>query len=93
LIEDEFKKRVFLVYRDEIKNLITVFRNIDPTATYEILPDSLSLIFEDDNGNTWVLFGTAQSGPRKGERMSQPNAFIGYWFSWGTFYPGLDVLE
>lgn len=93
LIQDEFKGRDLLIYRDESKNLVTVFRNIDPTASYEIVQEALPIIFRDSAGNEWDLFGTAQSGPRKGEKMSQPIAFIGYWFSWGTFYPGLDIWE
>ncbi len=48
-------------------------------------------IFKDQEGNRWNIFGVATSGPRTGERLSPLDSYIGYWFSWGSFYPGIDI--
>jgi len=49
-------------------------------------------LLEDQEGNRWNLFGTAVSGPRSGQRLMAPTAFIGYWFSWGAFYPDIVLF-
>jgi len=33
----------------------------------------------------------AVSGPRKGERLRPTQSLIGYWFSFATFYPGIQI--
>ena len=48
-------------------------------------------IMTDQEGNVWDLFGNALSGPRKGQQLSYPDAFMGYWFSFAAFYPGLNI--
>jgi hypothetical protein len=44
-------------------------------------------IIMDKEGNEWNLFGTAVSGPRKGEQLKPVKSFMAYWFSIGAFYP------
>ncbi len=46
----------------------------------------------DDAGNQYDLLGRVTAGPGLGQRLAAPTAFIGYWFSWGAFYPGVEVF-
>ena len=45
----------------------------------------------DQEGNEWNLFGTAVSGPRKGEQLKPVKSFMAYWFSIGAFYPEPEI--
>lgn len=48
-------------------------------------------VAEDNEGNKWDVFGRATSGPRTGTQLKATSSFIGYWFSWGAFYEGLEI--
>lgn len=50
-----------------------------------------AIIMRDREGSLWNIFGEAVEGPRKGQRLPQVNAFIGYWFAWSVFYPDAIV--
>jgi len=52
-----------------------------------------SAIMTDNEGNQWNLFGEAIAGPRQGERLEPVNSFMGYWFAWGAFYPGIEIYD
>jgi len=47
----------------------------------------------DQEGNEWNLFGTAVSGPRKGEQLKPVKSFMAYWFSIGAFYPEAEIYS
>jgi hypothetical protein len=53
--------------------------------------DEKNIIMEDDMGNKWDIFGYAVSGPLVGKKLISTESFIGYWFSWGVFYPGAEI--
>jgi hypothetical protein len=48
-------------------------------------------VMQDNEGNTWDVFGTAVAGPRAGEQLQPTTSYIGYWFSWGAFYEGAEI--
>jgi hypothetical protein len=50
-------------------------------------------ILVDSEGSTWNIFGEAISGPREGQKLIPVVSFIGYWFSWGAFYPEPEIFE
>lgn len=52
-----------------------------------------AIVFTDTEGNQWDIFGEAVDGPRKGQRLKEVTSFIGYWFTWGSFYPGVEIFE
>jgi hypothetical protein len=45
----------------------------------------------DSNGNQYDLFGVVISGPMLGNRLDPTVSYMGYWFAWAAFYPGLDI--
>ncbi len=47
----------------------------------------------DNEGNTWNIFGEAVSGPRTGQKLKSVVSFMGYWFSWGAFYPQAEIAD
>jgi hypothetical protein len=52
-----------------------------------------SILLKDDEGNQWNIFGEAVAGPRQGEKLRPTTSFIGYWFSWGAFYSGIEISD
>lgn len=52
-----------------------------------------AVIMTDQEGNHWDLFGEAVEGPRQGERLTPVTSFMGYWFAWGAFYPGIEIFN
>ncbi|MBK8501489.1 MAG: DUF3179 domain-containing protein [Saprospiraceae bacterium] len=54
--------------------------------------NSDQIIMSDDQGNRWNIFGEAVSGPLLGVRLKTTNSYMGFWFAWATFYPGIHIL-
>lgn len=52
----------------------------------------LPVILEDQEGNLWDVFGFAVDGPRTGQRLKSTQSLMGYWFSFATFYPGIQIF-
>lgn len=59
------------------------------TLTFTAIQDGNQLLMQDQEGNQWDIFGVAQNGPRKGQKLDHVLSYIGYWFAWAEFYPGL----
>ncbi len=69
-----------------------------PVTTFELTPEAkISLttpaIPMDNEGITWNVFGEGISGPRKGEYLIPTTSFMGHWFSWRAFYPGVEIYD
>ncbi|MEO1712621.1 MAG: DUF3179 domain-containing protein [Bacteroidota bacterium] len=96
LVEDSFQGEDLLVIGSREQNVQVAFSATlaDGTRpTWTILQGELPLILQDEEGNKWDLFGYAVSGPRAGEQLQAPTAYIGYWFAWVAFFPELTVFE
>ena len=87
----EGERRIVVIGNEE-KNFIVSFYTEEPsTVTYSAMQNRWPLAFEDSNGNQYDLFGKAVSGPLSGQKLDATDSFIGYWFAWAAFYPGLDI--
>ena len=89
---DTFAGRELVLVGGQSPELIAVFdrRLADGTLLDFSLDEDVLL---DQEGNRWDLLGRAIAGPRLGQRLPAPTAFVGYWFSWGAFYPELELYE
>jgi len=83
------KKNNFLVAFDRTLTNGTIL-TFSPTSFSQGLSP---VILSDTEGNTWNVFGEAVSGPRTGQKLKPVISFIGYWFSWGAFYPNPEIFE
>ena len=54
---------------------------------------ALPIVMTDTEGNKWDVEGKAVEGPRMGEQLIPLNAYIGYWFAWGTMFPGIELYN
>lgn len=92
VIADEIDEVSIVVVRSKKDNYNTVFLNPE-NLTFEPVQDGLPRIMTDERGNAYDLAGRIISGPHQGQKLSQPLAFVSYWFSWGAFYPHIEIYE
>lgn len=100
IVKEDIFNGTKLVVAGSIKNnfLIAFERRLEDSSELTFSPASFSqgvspVILADTEGNTWNVFGEAVSGPRKGQKLKPVVSFIGYWFSWGAFYPNPEIFE
>ena len=93
---DTFQNEKLLIIGDTRRNFVNSFYQTLPDNTlleFSAIQDALPAVLEDGEGNRWDIFGEAISGPRAGQRLTPTTSFIGYWFSWGTFYPNAVIFN
>jgi hypothetical protein len=101
MIEDEFRSTPLVIVGSHEKNFIVSFERILENGTelsLSLAPEQdqnsySPIILEDQEGNKWNIFGEAVSGPRTGQKLKYTNSFMGYWFSWGAFYSGIEIFK
>jgi len=94
-VEDQVGGTEVVVAGSQEHNFIVAFQRTTADGTlldFTALQDQGEVVMEDNEGNQWNIFGEAVSGPRAGERLESVNSFIGYWFGWGAFYPGIEIF-
>ncbi len=93
VIQDEFKGTNLLVagIRDEYMVAFNAKTKDGQVLEFSAGVDAGTLV--DKEGNEWNLFGTAISGPRKGEQLNPLKSFMAYWFSIGAFYPEPEIYD
>jgi hypothetical protein len=96
---DQFNGADLVIAGSTAHNFLVAFRRVldDGTAlTFSSKPvenGASSVILLDHEGNSWNIFGEAVDGPRKGQTLQPVISFIGFWFSWGAFYPRPEIFE
>lgn len=95
---DTFKDRNLIIVGSKKNNFISVFDRklsdgTELSFTAKPFDQGISaIVLSDNEGNEWNIFGEAVSGTRAGQRLTPVNSFIGYWFAWGAFYPGVEIF-
>ncbi len=91
-IHDVIGEKDLLILGSKEDNLILSFENIG-LVDFEIDFSNFPIIGRDANDNVLDVKGFVRSGPFAGEQLDQPNAFMGYWFSFGAFHDGIEIYE
>ena len=93
VIIDEFQGRNIVLAGSETDNFIVSFlqKYDGEELALSAVQNELPVIMEDDNGNKWDIFGFAVEGPEMGKRLTPTQGLMGYWFSFATFYPGIEL--
>lgn len=89
MIEDNVNGEDVIVVGSENAGWIVSY--LAPSANLQIVQDSAAVVMADDLGNSYDVFGRIVDGPDVGGRLTATESFMGYWFAWGTFYPGLEI--
>ena len=96
LIQEVFGDRSLVVAGNENDNfVVSYFNELEEGDSLSFVPvqDQYPVIMSDQEGNSWDVFGNAVAGPREGARLTHARSFMGYWFSFVAFYPGLSLYE
>ena len=90
LIRDSFKEKDYLIvgntdfmFAFELQGSLN---QLEFTYVLGGVGQDSDIILEDDEGNSWNVFGEAVSGPRQGEKISASSAMMAQWFSIPAFY-------
>jgi uncharacterized glyoxalase superfamily protein PhnB len=99
LIEDTFEDTDLVIAGSKVHNFLVAFQSMTEDGT-ELRFNAASFeqgvssgILTDTEGNIWDISGEAIRGPRVGERLKTTVSFMGYWFSFGAFYPRPEIYE
>ena len=87
LVEDRIAAKDLLIVRSAAHNFIVVFE-AGAHSPYSLLDNELPYVIQDATGQKYDLFGVGDNGGQ----LEIPTQFIGYWFSWGAFYPNIEVF-
>ncbi|MEL6922934.1 MAG: DUF3179 domain-containing protein [Bacteroidota bacterium] len=92
---DNFEGAGYVLAGSDSENFMVAYSNVlDGTALeFSAVQNDDTVIMMDNEGNEWDLFGVAVNGPRQGQRLEPMLAYVGYWFAWAAFYPGLELYE
>ncbi|RUT77644.1 DUF3179 domain-containing (seleno)protein [Ancylomarina longa] len=95
VVSDSFEGEDFVVAGSEGWNFMVAYKTManGKTFHFEAVKGALPIIMKDDEGSNYNIFGLAVDGVNEGTQLTPMNAFMGYWFSWGAFYPGLEIYE
>lgn len=96
LIQDEFEGEPIVIAGSKVNEFMVAFNRTLPSGdilSFEAMPGALPVIMKDQEGNEWDIFGVAVNGPRTGERLVSTKSYIGFWFAWGTMYPGVELFD
>jgi hypothetical protein len=94
VIQDVFRHMDLVIVGNETDNFVVSFKRNPGDGTllsFSAVQDKYPVVMTDQEGNMWDAMGTAVSGPRKGTRLEHARSFMGYWFSFIAFYPGLTI--
>jgi len=90
LLEDQLSITDLIIIRSVEHNFIIAFTKL-PGTEYSVVNNNFPYILENQDGVQYNILGIPDSN---GAPVLQlPEQFIGYWFSWGTFYPDIDIYE
>lgn len=90
VIHDVLKDTSMVVVRSRQDDFILAFLNPEERE-FSPVQDGLPAVMIDDIGNTYDLLGRVIEGPDLGKKLEKPVAMMGYWFSWGAFYPDIEI--
>ena len=95
-INDVFNGEEIVVAGSKELNFMVVFnRSLEDGTVLEFEPvqNAGAVVLQDNEGNTWDVFGEAIDGSRAGTKLFPTSSFVGYWMAWGAFYPGAEIYE
>ena len=90
LIDDNFNGQDLLIIRSTEMNYISAFLAPADSRSFSISSAELPAIITDSEGNQYDLLGKPMG--HTGSALQLADQFIGYWFSWGTFYPDIEIF-
>ncbi len=92
LIQDNIDSQEIMIIGSKADNFMVGFNN-PGLEGLSYVANALPVIAEDQDGNRITLSGAITSGPMSGTQLTPLKSVIGYFFSLGAFYPGIEIYE
>ncbi len=96
LIDDRFQDTDIIIVGNETSNFMVSFEaelSNGTRPTFSVIDEGATII-TDEEGNKWDLFGKLVFGTDTlTPDLTPTKSFMGYWFSWGAFYPTPEIFE
>lgn len=92
VINDFFEGQSILLVGSRNHQFITAFLK-EKNKTYKAIPNEFPVVFSDENGNKYDIFGKVIEGHDIGKRLSQPEAMMGYWFAFVDFFGRPQIYQ
>ncbi len=89
IITDELAGEDLIIIGSDEDQILMAYKNklTDGTVLdFTAVQDGGIIIAEDADGNKLNVFGEIVDGPHKNKNLEHVSTYLGYWFSWGTFY-------
>ncbi|MEM8908220.1 MAG: DUF3179 domain-containing protein [Bacteroidota bacterium] len=90
VIYDQIGDDPIIVIGAKDENFIVAFRN-QGLNDWTVDLTKLPVIATDNEGNELDINGRIVAGPLAGTQLDHPTAYIGFWLSFGAFYPGIEI--
>jgi len=81
-----------IIIGSKSSNFIVGFKN-ENFNNLSFVADQLPIVAADGEGNKLDLGGRIVEGPRQGETLEPLNAYMGYFFSFGSFYGNIEIYQ
>ncbi len=89
MIREQLGDVNLIVVRSKSKNFIVAFDGGD--REFSLLENEFPAILMDSDGIKYDLLGKPLNGNENSATLELPTQFMGFWFSWGAFYPGIEI--
>ncbi|MEO1626640.1 MAG: DUF3179 domain-containing protein, partial [Bacteroidota bacterium] len=96
VVNDVFQNEEVVIAGSQPDNFIVSFhrRLSDGTSLeFTAVTDQLPVVMQDQMGSRWDIFGRAVDGPNEGKQLSFETSLMGYWLTFGSFYPRPAIFE
>jgi hypothetical protein len=97
IIKDRFMLNDYVIAGNTRLDIINAFKLVTEfEKTLELTPadDSfLPVVFSDQHGNFWDIFGYAVSGPNQGQQLTEARSYTGYWYALADFYQNIELYK
>ncbi len=90
ILYDYLEGDEIIIIRNTNLNYIVSYHNPNGLR-FTIVEDGLPAIIQDEDGNEYDLAGRGLETSRTVPDLVPTLSFMGYWFSWGTFYPDIQL--
>ena len=91
LLRDTLGGTPLVLVRDRQHNFLVAFYDIP--GSLHLVPDRFPAILSDADDIFYDFTGAPVDEVNETKPLTLPTQFMGYWFSWGTFYPGIELSE
>ena len=91
LIEDSFEGQDLIVVGN--KSFMVAFSKtgVSGAEELEVVNDNLPIVFQDNLGNTYDVFGEVVTGPSQGEPLDVLESYMGFFFSFAAFFGAPEI--